>query len=289
VIKKALHSPLFAVGFMIALLLCAVALFGGMFSPNDPLAVDFQNTLLPPGAEFPLGTDNLGRCVLSRLLSGAGLTLGSALAVEGFTFVFGLLTGLLAGYFGKITDGVILVVIDTLLAFPSIILALVIAGILGAGLSNLILAMCCVYWVGHARIARSLTRSVREKTFVLAAKASGSGHLQIMLRKILPHILPQMIVYSTLNVSSIIIGISSLSFVGLGVRPPAPEWGASLNEARAYMGDNPIMLIAAIVCVLFSVAGFQLMGEGLRDALEVRGSQIFRDGRRRDADGGIHI
>jgi peptide/nickel transport system permease protein len=162
--------------------------------------------------------------------------------------------------------------------------------VLGAGLFNLILAMCAVYWVGHARMARSLTRSARGQTFVLAAKASGSGSLSIILRKILPHILPQMIVYSALNASSVIISISSLSFIGLGVCPPAPEWGASLNEARAYMGTNPQMLITAIVCVLLAVAGFQLMAEGLRDALSVRLPHIgiFRR-RRRDAFGKLDL
>jgi ABC-type dipeptide/oligopeptide/nickel transport system permease subunit len=289
-VRKALRNPLFATGFIISLLLSAVALFGGVFAPNDPLSVDFNNTLAPPDGTFPLGTDNLGRCVLSRLLCGAGATLGSALIVESFTLTFGLLIGLIAGYFGKAADGVALIVIDTLLAFPSIILALVIAGMLGAGLFNLILAMCAVYWVGHARMARSLTRSVRGQTFVLAAKASGSGNFGIIFRKILPHILPQMIVYSALNASSVIIGISSLSFIGLGVRPPTPEWGASLNEARAYMGSNPQMLIATIVCVLLAVAGFQLISEGLRDVLSVRlpHIRIFRKGRR-DAFGRLNL
>jgi peptide/nickel transport system permease protein len=279
--RKALRNPLFASGFVISLLLFVLALFGGVFAPNDPLSVDFYNTLAPPGGAFPLGTDNLGRCVLSRLLCGAGPTLGSALIVESFTLALGLSVGLVAGYFGKAADGAVLIIIDTLLAFPSIILALVIAGMLGTGLLNLILAMCAVYWVGHARMARSLARSIRGQTFVLAARASGSGSLSIILRKILPHILPQMIVYSALNASSVIIGISSLSFIGLGVRPPMPEWGASLNEARAYMDTNPQMLIAAIVCVLLAVAGFQLMGEGLRDVLSVRRPHIgiFRKGR----------
>ncbi|MDR1603269.1 MAG: ABC transporter permease subunit [Gracilibacteraceae bacterium] len=288
--KKALRHPLFAAGFTISLLLCAIALFGRTFAPNDPLFVDLHNTLAPPGGAFPLGTDNLGRCVFSRLLCGARATLGSALMVELFTLTFGLFVGLIAGYFGKAADGVVLIVIDTLLAFPSIILALVIAGMLGAGLLNLMLALCAVYWVEHARMARSLTRSVRGQTFVLAAQASGSGSFSIILGKILPHILPPMIVYSALNASSLIIGISSLSFIGLGVRPPAPEWGASLNEARAYMDTNPQMLIAAIVCVLLAVAGFQLMAEGLRDVLSVRRPHvgIFRK-RRRNAHGQLDL
>ncbi|MDR0435103.1 MAG: ABC transporter permease [Gracilibacteraceae bacterium] len=284
--KKAFANPLFTAGFIISFLLSAVALFGGILAPNDPLAVDFRNTLAPPGGAFPLGTDDLGRCVLSRLLCGAGATLGATLTVEIFTLTFGLFAGLIAGYFGKAADGVILIVLDVLLAFPSIILALVIAGVLGPGLFNLILALCAVWWVGHARMARSLARSARGRTFVLAAKACGSGSFSIITRKILPHILPQMIVYSALDASAVIAGISSLSFIGLGVRPPAPEWGASLNDARAYMETNPQMLIAAIVCLLLAVAGFQLMGEGLRDVLAVRLPHIgIRKRRRGDALG----
>jgi peptide/nickel transport system permease protein len=268
--KKLNANPLFIAGVSLAFLLCLIALFGDAAAPNDPNATDILNTLAPPGGDYPLGTDNLGRCVLSRLLAGAGVTLRTALLTELIIFTVGLTAGVLAGYFGGAADACILMVIDTLLAFPSVILALVIAGMLGPGLRNLMAAMCAVYWVEHARIARSLARSLRERTFVLAARGCGSGHAKVLARHILPHMMPQMLVYSTLNVSSILIGISSLSFIGLGVRPPQAEWGALLSEARAYMDTRPVMAIAAILCVLLSVASFQLMGDALADAMEVR-------------------
>jgi ABC-type dipeptide/oligopeptide/nickel transport system ATPase subunit len=186
----------------------------------------------------------------------------------------GLCLGTAAGYFGGLFDGIVLVVIDTLLAFPSLILALVIAGLLGQGLGNLVITMIAVYWVEYARLARSMTRTVREKTFVLAASASGSASGGIIHRHILPHILPPMLVYATLGMSHIIIGISSLSFIGLGVRPPFPEWGAMITEARDYMRESPLPLAATAFCIICSVACFQLLGEALRDRLDPRRSQL---------------
>jgi ABC-type dipeptide/oligopeptide/nickel transport system permease subunit len=212
--------------------------------------------------------------VLSRLIAGCKTSLGAAIATETAILVIGLVVGTLAGYFGGVLDSVILTVIDTLLSFPSLILALVIAGILGQGLGNLMLAMIAVYWVEYARLARSMTRTVREKTFVTASIASGSVPARVIIRHILPHILPGMLVYATLGVSSIIIGISSLSFIGLGVRPPYPEWGAMVNEARDTMSLSPLPLAATVTCILLSVSCFQLLGEATREYLSPRQSQL---------------
>jgi peptide/nickel transport system permease protein len=279
--NRVLRDPRFIIGVFVAALLSFIALFGRGLCPNDPLAVDFYSILLLPGGNFPLGTDNLGRCIFSRLLAGAGVTLASALFVETFIFTFGLALGLLTGYFEGPADAAGLLLTDTMLAFPSIILALVVAGFLGPGLENLLIAMCCVHWVGHARVARSLTRRTREKTFVISSRAAGSGHIKIIFRHILPHILPQLLVYSTLNISSVLISLSSMSFLGLGVRPPQPEWSAMLNEARSYMNTNPLALVASIVCILLAIMGFQLIGEALRDGLEVRASHLGLEKRAR--------
>jgi peptide/nickel transport system permease protein len=221
-----------------------------------------------------LGTDNLGRCIFSRLAAGARTTLGAALTVEALVLVIGLLAGMAAGYFGGLIDGIVVTLIDILLAFPSIILALVIAGFLGAGLTNLTIAFVSVYWVESARVARSITRAAREKDFVIASRASGSGAFKIIRLHLLPHVFPNMLIYSTLNMSSIIIGISSMSFIGLGVRPPAPEWGALLSEGRSYMRENPRMILAAVGCIMLSAACFQFLGEALRDALNPRKSHL---------------
>ncbi|MDR0641679.1 MAG: ABC transporter permease subunit [Treponema sp.] len=271
---KLMGNPLFIAGILLALFFVILTLAGRQFIPHDPLKTDIWNVLAPPGGDYPLGTDNLGRCVFSRLIAGTRLTLGTALIVETIILVIGIVTGTAAGYFGGIVDEILLILIDILLAFPSIILALVIAGLLGAGLTNLAIAFVSVYWVESARVARNITRSVREKDFITASRASGSGALKIIRRHIAPHVFPNMLIYGTLNISSIVIGVSSMSFIGLGVKPPAPEWGALLSEGRAYMRENPLMILSAIGCIMLSAACFQFLGEALRDALNPRKSHI---------------
>lgn len=271
---KLSRNPLFIAGGIFALFFVVLSLAGQWLVPNDPVKTDIWNTLAPPGGDYPLGTDNLGRCILSRLIAGSRITLGTALVIEALVLMTGILTGTAAGYFGGIADEILLIVIDILLAFPSIILALVIAGLLGAGLANLVIAFVSVYWVESARVARNIARSVREKDFILSARASGSGAFKIIRLHILPHVFPNMLIYGTLNISSVIIGISSMSFLGLGVRPPAPEWGALLSEGRAYMRENPLMVLSAVGCIMLSAACFQFLGEALRDALNPRKSHL---------------
>lgn len=275
IMGELLGNPLFVTGSFLALFFVVLSLTGPWFIPHDPLKTDIWNVLAPPGGDYPLGTDNLGRCIFSRLITGTRLTLGTAFIVEAFILTIGILTGMVTGYFGGIVDEILLTVIDILLAFPGIILALVIAGLLGAGLTNLVIAFVSVYWVESARVARNISRSVREKDFILSARASGSGALKIIRLHILPHVFPNMLIHGTLNISSIIIGVSSLSFIGLGVKPPAPEWGALLSEGRAYMRENPLMIVSAVGCIMLSAACFQLLGEALRDALNPRKSHLL--------------
>jgi peptide/nickel transport system permease protein len=271
---KLLESPLFVAGSFLALFFVILSLAGPLLIPHDPLKTDIWNILAPPGGDYPLGTDNLGRCIFSRLIAGTRLTLGTALIVEASILAIGILTGMIAGYFGGIADEILLIIIDILLAFPGIILALVIAGLLGAGLAGLIIAFVSVYWVESARVARNISRSVREKDFILSARSSGSGSFKIIRLHILPHVFPNMLIYGTLNISSIIIGISSMSFIGLGAKPPVPEWGALLSEGRAYMRENPLMILSAVGCIMLSAACFQFLGEALRDALNPRKSHL---------------
>jgi peptide/nickel transport system permease protein len=273
-LRKLLANPLFIAGAILVLFFAVLSLGGHWFIPHDPLKTDIWKVLAPPGGDYPLGTDTLGRCIFSRLIAGSRITLGAALTAEFFILTIGVLAGTIAGYFGGIVDALLLTVIDILLAFPSIILALVIAGLLGAGLNNLVLAFIAVDWVEPARIARSLARVVREKEFVVSSRAAGSGAFKIIRLHVLPHVLPDMIIYGTLNMASIIIGISSMSFIGLGVKPPAPEWGALLSEGRSYMRENPLMILAAIGCIMLSAACFQFIGEALRDALNPRKNHL---------------
>jgi peptide/nickel transport system permease protein len=275
VTEKLLNNPLFIAGILLALFFVVLSLAGRRLVPHDPLKTNIWNILAPPGRDYPLGTDNLGRCILSRLVTGTRLTLGAALIVEVLVLFIGIPAGMAAGYFGGITDRILLAFIDILFAFPGIILALVIAGFLGAGLANLVIAFVFVYWVEPARVARNISRSIRERDFILSARASGSGDFRIIRLHVLPHVLPDMLIHGTLNMSSVIIGISSMSFIGLGVKPPAPEWGALLLEGRAYMRENPLMILAAVGCIMLSAACFQFLGEALRDALNPRKSHLL--------------
>ena len=267
---KRLKSPQMIIGLSIALFFVIIAIFAPFIMPNDPLATNMQNVTAPMSHEYPLGTDDLGRCVFSRLIAGCSTTLGAALIIELVTFAIGISLGVLAGYFGRVLEVFVVGVIDILLAFPSLILALVIAGIMGPGLPNLMIAMILVYWVEYARVSRSMIMSLKEKTFVDAAIAIGSKPFAIIWRHILPNSIPSFISLLSLNMASIILGLSSMSFIGLGVQPPTPEWGAILEDSRAYMNTNPQMLIGAIICIVLSVACFQMIGEALRDSLNPR-------------------
>ncbi|MDR2484238.1 MAG: ABC transporter permease subunit [Treponema sp.] len=272
--KKLLHSSLFIAAAALAFFFLLAALLGPFLAPHNPVETNIYAVLAPPGGDYPLGTDDLGRCILSRIIYGCRTTLGAALLVEALILVIGTAAGCCAGFLGGVLDGVVVTVIDILLSFPSIILALVIAALLGPGLTNLMIAMTAVYWVEPARIARSVARSLREKEFVTAARASGSGKRRILMLHILPHVLPPILVFGALNTGWIITGISSLSFIGLGVQPPVPEWGAILTEGRAYMQINPLTLMVTILGIVLSIACFQLLGEALRDALNPRTSHL---------------
>ena len=200
------------------------ALFAPLLAPHDPLAIDIVNRLKPPSGEFLFGTDQLGRCLYSRLLVGARNTLLSAGVVLSTTLVTGVLIGLFAGYLGGRFDFIIQRALDGVMAFPGLILALAIAGLMGPGLENAVLALSLVHWAGYARIARNMTLSCRERTYVQAAQLAGAGPVTILWRHILPSIVPSIAVIATLDYGRIILSIAGLSFLGLGAQPPTPEW-----------------------------------------------------------------
>lgn len=246
------------------------AAFAPLLAPHDPNAVDVLRKFAPPSAEFPLGTDHLGRDNLSRLLYGARLSIGTAVtATLGVSFL-GLWLGMLAGYLGGLVDTVISRVVDVLLAFPSFLLALAITGILGPGLGNLMLAVVAVSWAGYARIVRGSILAEREKPYVEAARATGVSGWRILWRHLLRNIVGPVVVLTTLDMGAILLGISALSFLGLGVKPPTPEWGAMLSEGRNYLGQAPNMMLFPGAAIFLMALGFNLFGDGLRDVLDPR-------------------
>ncbi len=272
--RKLWRKPMILIGCLILLFYMVVACLAPALVPNNPDEIHLDSLFLPADATYPLGTDFLGRCSYSRLIMASRHTLGAALLIEGIVLVVGVTIGGLAGYFKGWLDKVIISIIDILLAFPGIILALVIAGMLGPGMKNLIIAVSAVHWIGYARIVRNMVISVKEKEFVTAAVSLGSNHPQIIFKHILPNILPFILVYATLNLGLLILNIAGLSFLGLGVQPPTAEWGAMLNEARPYFRDYPALMLLPGAAILVIGLAFQLIGEGLRDILSPRASQL---------------
>ena len=238
-----------------------MAIFAGALSPHDPLQVDVANRLQPASTEFLLGTDSLGRCVLSRLLHGARNSLLSAAVVLLTTVSVGTVVGLFAGFFGGRCDYLVQRLLEGVMAFPGLILALAIAGVLGPGLENAVLALCLVHWVGYARIVRNMTLSLRERTYVQASRIAGASSLDLLRRHILPEVAPAVLVVATLDYGRIIISIAGLSFLGLGAQPPAPEWGAMLSEGKSYMQVAPQLILWPGAMIAGIVLALQLLSE----------------------------
>lgn len=259
---------------LVALLLAAVA--APALAPHDPLAINLSQSLASPSRAHLLGTDHLGRDLLSRLLYAARGSLGAALATVLISSATGLLVGTVAGYFGGWVDEIAMRLVDILLALPSFVLALVLAGILGPGLANVVLAMVLVRWASPARVVRSLVLALREQDFVTAARALGASDARIMARHLLPNVLGPMVVLATLSLGNTILALAGLSFVGLGMQIPHPEWGAMLNQARPFIQTAPRLMIVPGVAIALSVFAANVLGDAWRDRLDPRhtGSQM---------------
>ena len=261
-------------GTALGLFLVASLLLAGLLAPwlplDDPTQIDLPERLLSPSPEHLLGTDHLGRDTFSRIIHGARMTLLAAAVTLALSMTIALTVGILSGYHGGWLDTALMGVVDLLLAFPSLILAIAVAGALGPGLFNVLLAAGAVWWVGHARIIRGVTLGARQMEYVMAARAAGAGNLRIILRHIAPNILGPIIVIASLDVGWIILGIAGLNFLGLGAQPPTPEWGAMLNDARPHLQTAPRLLLLPGAAIFVAVLGFNLLGDGLRDLLDPR-------------------
>ncbi|MFF2016587.1 nickel transporter permease [Paenibacillus sp. NPDC058177] len=253
-------------GGSIVLIFIVIGIFAPYLAPSDPLQIHMDHKLSLPSWEYPLGTDHLGRCVLSRLIYGTRTSLYYALIVLGVVFAISIPVGLIAGYAGGKLDQLIMRIIDVLLAFPSLILALAVTGMLEPGPVNLLIAFAAVWWTGYARIIRGMVLQIKERDFIMAAKAAGSSHLQIMVRHILTNVARPILVLASMEVGTIILSLAGMSFLGLGAQPPAPEWGVMLNDSRTYIQTAPRLMLFPGLVILLVVVGFNLLGEGLRRA-----------------------
>ena len=255
-------------GFGIVAGVILVAALAPLLPLHDPTELDLQNRLLSPSTEFPLGTDHLGRDELSRLVFGARTTLlmsGASLAI---IMTMASIVGGVSGFYGGWLDTGLMMVVDLLLSFPSLILGVAVAGILGPSLINVMIAVSIVWWASHARVIRGMVLSARHREYVEAARAIGSSDGRIMVYHIARNIMGPFVVLATLDMGWIILGIAGLSFLGLGAQPPTPEWGAMLNDSRSYMQTTPALLLAPGAAIFLLVLGFNLLGDGLRDMLD---------------------
>jgi peptide/nickel transport system permease protein len=256
---------------LLVLALWALAALIAPLLPLEPNRIDLPAILAPPGPVAPLGCDDLGRPVLDRLLVGARTSFLVAFGVVGASLLAGALLGGLGGLLGGWVDMLLAGVIDLFLAFPGILLAIALAGVLGPGMDNLVIALSVVGWVGYARLVRVQILSLREREHVTAAVALGTGRLRILLHHLLPLTLAPLIVEATFGVAQVVIAEAGLSFLGLGVQPPAASWGAMIRDGAAYMLVAPHLVIAPGLAVSLVVLAVNLLGDWLRDRLDVRG------------------
>ncbi|WP_188991525.1 ABC transporter permease [Paenibacillus nasutitermitis] len=248
------------------LLLSAIVLAGlcaPFLAPHDPEFVDLTNKLADPSTEFPLGTDQLGRCVLSRLLYGTQVSLSLALLIVGSCLLIGLVIGCLAGYAGGKTDSLVMRCCDAILAIPSLILAISLIAIWGAGWKQMAIALVVVQSVYYARFIRGLVSNLRQQTYIIAARVSGTSPFRLITRHIIPNLLPSLLTVVTLEIGWVIMDISALSFIGLGVQSPTPEWGAMINEGKSFIRSHPRLILTPGFVIFCVVALLNLLGEML--------------------------
>ena len=253
-------------GIVCATVLAAIV--GPSIANIDPAVQDLPLRLEGPSAAHWLGLDELGRDILARVLAGARISLLVGIVVVGISASVGILLGSVAGYYGGLVDEVVSRVSDILMAFPGLLLAIAVVAVLGPSLTNVVLALALIGWVGYARLVRGLVLRVRELEYVQAARALGAATPRILLRHVVPATLPALIVQATLGMGGAILAEASLSFLGLGVQPPTPSWGTMLNYGRAHLLDAPHLTIFPGLAIAVLVLGFNFVGDGLRDALD---------------------
>lgn len=269
-LRRLLRDPLSATGLAIVTLLVLAAIFAGHLAPHDPTAANATERLTGSSATHPLGTDELGRDMLSRLLHGARWSLGIAVLATFVVMVIGTVVGTLSGYYGGVVDTLVMRVIDVLLAFPNLVLYLAIVGTLGPGIRNVFIALISISWAGYARVVRGLVLTSRERDYVRASLALGATDRRLMLRHILPNVISPVLILGSLQSGGVILALAALGFFGLGAQPPTPEWGTMINQSRLFLQTTPTLMIYPGIAISLAVLGFNLLGDGLRDALDPR-------------------
>jgi peptide/nickel transport system permease protein len=265
-----LREPLNVLAIAILALFAACAILAPLIAPYDPLAQTLGSRLQPPSPEHWLGTDQLGRDMLSRLLYGARISLVIGVVVVALAGLFGTFVGLVAGYAGGLTDEGLMRLTEVFLAFPPLILAMAIAGALGPSLTNAIIAIAAVTWAVYARLARGQILALRRREYVEAARSIGASPTRIIVRHLLPNAIAPLMIQASFDMGAAIIAAAGLSFIGFGAQPPTPEWGVMISEGRNFISTQPWLSLFPGLAILFAVGAFNILGDGLRDVLDPR-------------------
>ncbi len=271
VLQHVTSQPLAALGALLLAAFLFAAIFAPLLAPANPTTIDLNHRLAPPSAAHWLGADELGRDILSRILYGARLSLTVAVSVVACSLLLGIVLGGIAGYYGGVLDTTLnIFVMNAFLALPGILLAIAFVAFLGPGMINLILALSIGGWVGYARLVRAQVLAVREREFVEAARAQGAGDVRIFVRHIFPNMVQPLIVQAAIGMAGAVLAEATLSFLGLGIPPPAASWGSMLNDARSHLFDAPHLVIFPALAVMLCVLSFNFLGDALRDYLDPR-------------------
>lgn len=268
--RRLVGSTTGRIGAGLLLLVVAAAVLGPVVSPHDPTAINPLEALRSPSGSHPFGTDNLGRDQLSRVLAGTRVSLSLAVITGLSSMAIGLVIGAISGYAGGWVDSTLMRVVDLLLAFPQVILALAIAGTLGEGYTSLLIAMVSTMWARYARLLRGAVLAERSRSYVEASRGLGAGAAWLIGRHILPNVVWPFIVLLSLEMGRIVLLVAALDYLGVGVQPPTPEWGTMVADARLFIFDAPWMILFPGIAIAVTVAAFNLVGEGLRDAIDPR-------------------
>lgn len=262
--------PFISRSFFILVFIILFIITAPEFTPQDPNKLIIGDRLQGPSADHWLGTDHLGRDLLSRMIAGIRTTVGTSLLILSVSLLIGVTLGLLSGYLGGIYDRMFKRVVDAFMTLPDYIFAIVLSGLLGPGLINLLFAVIAVKWVGYARLVRSVVLQEKEKDYVLLAELAGVTPLRIVRKHLLPHAIGHVLVLAALDLGKIILIIASLSYLGLGPQPPAAEWGSMLNEGRVYFNSAPHLMLAPGLAIMITVLVANIWGDRLRDQLDVK-------------------
>ena len=269
-------NQIFALGSILTVCFIVLAAFAEFLTPYDPAKMDMANKFIAPCLKHPFGTDHMGRDILSRIILGSKVSLVTAASAVLISALIGTILGMISGYVGGVMDVLIMRLVDVMLAFPAIVFALAISTLLGKGQMNLLIAICFVQWTHYARVARGEAIMFKNSEYIQAARSIGKSSFEILLRYVLPHIVPKIVILISLDIGSIILYCASLSFLGLGAQPPTPDWGVMISEGKDYMQYAPWITVFPGLAIALSALAFNMLGDGLRDLLDPRMKETVR-------------